>query len=616
MPLYESAAATQDLVSVYVAEVAPSLAAKAWASLPEDSQRLLRRGLFLDWFDLLTLTAELTGPARLPEGLPNPSSKAAYASKFLFFRYTLGVDAAAVRGLASALLPSAVPPPSYASDANADASTNTHRDGEVHGGAAPRVRPLVLWLCVGTLLRVVSECLGDVLTHVGHSLQQHAQMAAEEAAAAAVANNTANSNSENCNSGGGEHDSNTDVSTAAAAAGCPGLDLDGYLDRLALHRPHSAGVHRCPPQARMRPKRMRIRLLPYEAFPSVFRCLPTPARAATARATQMEERRQHRHRGARTTTSSSGSNSQVDVVGGSSATAAALLESPFAAVLGQSPLAAKHVERATAALEWSTAVLAESLRMVQGLPRPSLPVGSFPLVPPTGNVAVCLDGVGHTSDTSARRVGAGDDGVLSESGTIVVAQQRAALCDRYVRSRVQLLVDSAFTHIPWGELESAIEPLFSLGSGDTSEVERSKYSEEAELFAMALAEESLDGPSCDDCAGTPTVSSHQEEDGSEKGVGAEDEHEGVATATAEEEEEEADGEVEEEEAVLTEAELQMRAAMTGLQVALEGFHIVLADVLDAHERFFGPSDTTTTTTTTGGGASVSRSGAGDGQTMH
>ncbi|KEG05560.1 hypothetical protein DQ04_20501000, partial [Trypanosoma grayi] len=106
--LYRDSAWCQSFFTDYIRDAAPFLTDKVWSRLPEHVQRLARRKLFLDLTDLLSLAVELHG-GRLPHNLPNAASSAAYASKYLFLRYTLLVDEALMKEYATELAEAAGP---------------------------------------------------------------------------------------------------------------------------------------------------------------------------------------------------------------------------------------------------------------------------------------------------------------------------------------------------------------------------------------------------------------------------------------------------------------------------------------------------------------------------
>ncbi|RNF19972.1 uncharacterized protein Tco025E_03938 [Trypanosoma conorhini] len=384
LALYRDATQCRMFFADYVADAAPFLVDRVWSRLPEHVRRLTRRRLFLDLTDLLSLAVELHG-WRMPNNLPNPASSAVYAAKYLFLRYTLMLDEAAmaeyVSCMSGAALPSASPPASSsaAGTASSLAATNpitTTIEGE-EGEEGACTKPLVLWLCVSLLVRLTAEALGDVLRHVEASMRQHVQLAKEYEAAAA------------------QGDSRLQRLRAET-------DLQRYLDRIALSRPCQR-VYQCI--GRQKPRKMRLRLIPLEAFPEIFRHTRLPFEAETRQALISTARQR----------------------------ATARAESPLAAVLAGSALAEKHIQRACGALDWATMMLTHCASVVR---RAAAPVKR-------------LQRVGATAQPNSP--------ASPSAFAFDAADSRFGLCEAHVRARVQGDLDCLFTHIPWQGLEEQLQ---------------------------------------------------------------------------------------------------------------------------------------------------------------
>lgn len=458
------------LMREYVDDAAPFLAPKVWARLPEQCRGLAKNGHALDWIDLLGLALEVTGAERLPARLPNPVTEEAYACRLFFLQYTLGLDGAAVSAVARALA-------SVGDEEQAQASY-VDSDGELLN------KPLILWSAASLLVRLTAEALGDVLDYVSCSLHEHAARAAED-------------------------EEGRRPATEAERA-----DLEEYLDRLALARPR---VTPCPPlMGRRREKRMRVRLLPFDAFPTVSRCLPTPFAGETRHALRVEqERRRSRQSAAALVTT--GDRHQ--------------LESPFATVLERSPAAAKHIDRASAALEWAATVLTQCHRVVGTLP----PRIAVPEVPATAH-----------ADINAN----GENGAPLENAEAIV--RRRARCDALARSRIQHNLDTLFTFIPWADVEkklTAADP----AAGEGKEGEEEPFNANAAMLEDLLSDTAPTSPEEDAAAGT-------------SGGGSDSSHESAS---------------------LTEAEKSTRQRLEELNARLSAFELAVADLLDTHERYFG-----------------------------
>ncbi|KAG5477007.1 hypothetical protein LSCM1_05341 [Leishmania martiniquensis] len=544
--LYTEAALTDALLSHYLADAAPFLVAKVWARLPEQSRRLLNRGYFLDWFDLMRLAIAASGPQRLPERLPNAVSEAPYAAKYLFFRYTLGLKEDVLRALVDhlrGLETSRGPTLQQRSDSQANcqhtlgAASNNYRSGYtappyfVDDVKEEVEKPLVLWLCAAMLVRIVAESLGDVVRHVGNSLHQHADLAAEQA--------------------GAQREESLGYQQHGPRHRADGSDLAPAP--LSLHQPYprfSNGAYQ--QMGCRRPKRVRVRLLPFEAFPRVSQCFSCPFSAVTERA---EAREHERHRRQRWQHECSSSRSGGATDRGDDTRAVALrdsvdasshagvqgqrneVESAFASALADSPLMAKHIERACAALLWSTTVLRSCHRLVRDLPLVRPP--PLPFLMQNGFTDDAAAVFLNAPAAQVHRRSNGDEWARESTAM----EMRQALCYRFVHSSVQQHMDALFAFIPWAEMESAWEPQRTTvvdAAGDAAADD-----------AASLTAAALEAVLVEDGAGLAQ--------GSESASSA---------------------------ALLSEAEQCARATMRELRERLEEFQVAVADMLEAHEAFF------------------------------
>lgn len=556
--LYTEAALADALLSHYLDDAAPFLVAKVWSRLPEQSHRLLNRGYFLDWFDLMSLAIAASGPQRLPERLPNAVSEAPYAAKYLFFRYTLGLKEDVLRALADHLrgfttsTDSTLQQPRN-SPADYPHTLPTASSTSSSGHAAPLhfvdevkeevYKPLLLWLCAALLVRIVAESLGDVVRHVGNSLHQHAALAAEQAEAQC----TQHENSLVCQQHRlGDPDSGSDPASAP----------------LGLHQPYprfSNGAYQ--QMGCRRPKRVRVRLLPFEAFPRVSQCFSCPFAAVTEKAEAQERRRRRRHGesqgfftsydGGATARGNDAHTVTLSSTSDASSSAGERkplkeVESTFASVLADSPFMAKHIERACAALVWSTMVLRSCHALVRDLPL----VHPHPLTVsmPSDNTDGAAAASSRGSAAPLHHEDSGDEWA-HESAAMEVRQ---ALCYRFVRSSVQQHIDALFAFIPWAEMESAWEPVLTT---DVKPAEETSVRDAAGAAvadnATSLTAAALEAVLMEDSVGSAQAS--------------------ASTEPA---------------ATLSEAEQRARATMEGLRERLEEFQVAVAELLEAHETSF------------------------------
>ncbi|AIN99002.1 hypothetical protein LPMP_251390 [Leishmania panamensis] len=556
--LYTEAELTDALLSHYLDDAAPFLVAKVWSRLPEQSSRLLNRGYFLDWFDLMRLAIAANGPQCLPERLPNGVSEAPYAAKYLFFRYTLGLTEDVLRALvdhlrgletSTELMLQQVrdsgarhqhPLPAESSTSSSSHAASPHFVDE---GKEEVDKPLVLWLCVALLVRIVAECLGDVVRHVGDSLHQHTALAAEQAEAQyAQHKDTLQCQQHRLR----DRDSGSDSTSTP----------------LGLHQPYprfSNGAYQ--QMGCRRPKRVRVRLLPFEAFPRVSQCFSCPFAAVTKKAEAQEHQRHRRHgkpqdcfsahdwgAAARRCDTRGVAMSDSSVVSNRAGEKGQLneVESTFASVLADSPLMAKHIERACAALVWSTMVLRSCHALVRNLPlvRPP-PLGlSMPSNNPKGAAA--------TSESASAAQLHHDRNGDEWARASAAMEARQALCYRFVRSSVQQHIDALFAFIPWGEMESTWEPVLTTrintaeGTSAHDAVDTAVADDATSLTAAALEAVLME----DDVESAQASAS-------------------MASA-----------------ATLSEAEQRARATMGELRERLEEFQVAVADLLEAHETSF------------------------------
>lgn len=601
--LYTDATLTSSMLSQYLSDAAPFLIGKVWARLPEQSRHLLQRGFFLDWFDLVRLAIAASGPHGLPERLPNATTEAPYAAKHFFFHHTLGLKADVLAAMVAALRGAAIP---AASSPLAPPHTSTcadhhhlHRhtmpdgvaqDGTDDGarkstsvsvtGAPPHFvddvkeevdKPLILWLCASLLVRIVAEALGDVVRHVGDLLHQHAALAAERADA---------HDADAIHDGGAERSGALSLSPLDVDE----IDSKGEATSHEVCRPYprfSSGAYQ--QMGCRRPKQVRVRLLPFEAFPRVAQCFSCPYASVTEKVEARERQRRARASAARRKSHGShrGKERHVEHAISSLSSLATsegalsthspvaeakagrrVMQSTFAAVLAESPRMVRQIERTCAALRWSTNVLQSCCALVRDLPASAPPpVSVTPARRSTGGPTAARalrDAASATAATAAavkRQAREEDDEWARET---VAMEVRHALCYRHVRSAVQTHMDALFTFLPWAELEAQWEPM--LTTGDEAE------SEGAETESTAAAAEG----GCDDSFSAEALVALLAEDD----LGGADKKSEEATAGS---------------APLSETEQRARAMMEELRECLEEFQVAVADVLEAHERFFGAS---------------------------
>ncbi|KPI87261.1 hypothetical protein ABL78_3656 [Leptomonas seymouri] len=542
--LYTEAALTDSMLARYVSDTAPFLVGKVWGRLPEQSRHLLQRGYVLDWFDLMRLTIAASGPQRLPQRLPNPVTEAPYAAKYLFFHHTLGLKKSVLQAMVAAMRDGWSA--STASSPTADSSTE--RRGYQHtiptmdgSGSRPAPfsgasshfidevkeeagSPLILWLCAALLVRIVAESLGDVVRHVGDLLYQHAALAAERA------------------------EKQEEQSLHKDSPPSPLHELCYPYPRFSNGAYQQIGCRK--------PKRVRVRLLPFEAFPRVAQCFSCPYAAVTEKVVAQERRRNNRMRqkqhsngneckGGHSMFSSPATSSRGSALSTLPHPGRREMQSAFAAVLAESPFMVKEIERACAALKWSTDVLQACRELVRDIP----------VVPPPPVFVSCARAAtaAAPSAPASKRVREAGDEWARET---VAMEVRHALCYRYVRSAVQLHMDALFVYLPWAEMEAEWEPMLTAGGSDsvadTTGSEASPAADAsgddtiftADALVALLAEDSVVEEKL-----TPSDSS--------------------AAPFA-----------------LSEAEQRARAMMEELRECLEEFQVAVADVLEAHERFF------------------------------
>ncbi|KAH8605605.1 hypothetical protein ERJ75_001593600 [Trypanosoma vivax] len=324
----------------------------------------------------------------LPCNLPNAASSAAYASKYLFLRYTLQMDEAFMEQFTSSLTEAICGKSSHLSFAHLVAQCNAQagQQGqlEVEGGEMV-VQSLVTWLCASFLVRITAEALGDVLRHVEASLKEHMQLAMR------------------CTAGAAQGDSRQEWLKVEK-------DLQLFLDRIALVRPRHS-VYQCI--GRRPPRRLRLRVIPFEAFPEIYRRmrLPFEAEAKQADACTAKPRR--------TSTARSGRS--------------------MASVVASSAIAQKHIDRACSALDWASMVLTHCTTFLRHLPVEA-PQSQPPGPSSPHNAPVVIPSASSPFYSGA----AGDN---------------FARCEALVRSRVQNDVDSLFRYISWNELEEQLQSL-------------------------------------------------------------------------------------------------------------------------------------------------------------
>nr|CCC89627.1 unnamed protein product [Trypanosoma congolense IL3000] len=390
--LYRDSTRCHMFFAEYVSDAAAFLVEKVWSRLPDQVQRLTRRSLFLDTIDILRLAVEKNGWV-MPRNLPNPASSATYASKYLFLRYTVQLDETTmtecVRCMSSKTTPSLPhgllnnvvmqqPPPPL-----------QHCWSEKAGGTG--VAPLVIWLCASFLTRITAEALGDVLRHTEASLKHHLRLVKDYQSAAARGKNT--------------------LERLKAET-----DLQRYLDSISLSRPRHC-VYQCI--GRRHPKKMRLRVIPLEAFPTIFRHTRLPFESESRQA-HLSATRWH-------------GVSDYD-------------DSTFGSVIAQSALAQKHIERASSALDWASMMLVHCTQMAKQALEYSV-----------------------TSEASHSK---GTFSPFSSAQLLpheIAMSTRFAWCEALVRSRVQNDIDCIFLHIPWCELEGHLKPLSQLVRADGGE---------------------------------------------------------------------------------------------------------------------------------------------------
>ncbi|CAD2217310.1 hypothetical protein, conserved [Angomonas deanei] len=411
--LYSDPELASAMFAEYAAEVTPRLVEKVWSRLPEHSSRLLHYGYYLDWIDLLSLAVEVTGYNNLPENLPNPVSEEPYAAKYFFLRYTLNMDGNALAPFVRALQKTSAAAAKESGYVGEDTETVT--------------RPLIQWLSASLLVRLVAEALGDLLSHVAESLLRHAQLALEESEQALARRE-------------------------ATPSGNPTeVDIDAYLDRLSLRRPFIVPSYQLI--GRTRPKLIRLRLLPFESFPAITRCLPTPFAHITREVT-------HRERDRRTQTTES----QQKALQEEDHYNQSLVESPFATVLSHSEDLRRHLQRATAALDWSREMLEQVRELVRDLP----PLPQVMKVSDDVTKVPMLFGLEEEEGKAATAK------APKEGETTEYRRQLFALC--YTQSKVQANMDSLFHHVEWSRLENDLLPAL-----EVNEVESTNGGEEENL---------------------------------------------------------------------------------------------------------------------------------------
>ncbi|KPA79604.1 putative mitochondrial hypothetical protein [Leptomonas pyrrhocoris] len=550
--LYTEAALTDSMLAQYVRDAAPFLVGKIWGRLPEQSRHLLQRGYFLDWFDLMRLAVAASGPQRLPQRLPNPVSEAPFAAKYLFFHHTLGLKKRVLRAMVAAMRAGSNGNAASSPAVESPSERNPHqhtipavdgRDGKSapFRGASPHFvdevkeevdTPLILWLCASLLVRIVAESLGDVVRHVGDLLYQHAALAAERA----------------------EEHEDEGRSFNKETPPSPSHKLYHPYPRF------SKGVHQkigC-----RKPKHVRVRLLPFEAFPHVAKCFSCPYASVTEKVEAQERRRHDRLRQKQLSTSNSecrrhhaASASLATPPRGNAAETVSQsgrteMQSAFATVLAESPPMGQQVKRACAALKWSTAVLQACRALVRGLP-------VVPPPPVSVSCARAASSAAAAPSVSAAKRTRREAEADEWARETVSMEVRHALCYRYVRSAVRLHMDALFVFIPWEEMAAQWEPMLTAGSSagaaDTTGSDVSRTNEESSdgaTFTADALEALLSGNSV-----------KKEEDPTPSDSGAAP-------------------------APLSEAEQRSRAMMEELREGLEEFQVAVADVLEAHERFF------------------------------
>lgn len=536
--LYTDASLSDAFLANFIRDTAPFLSTKVWSRLPEHSRHLLSARLYLDWFDLLSIAVAMSGPQQLPSRLPNPASEAPYAAKYLFLRYSLELNDETMKRMARAMRDIGLDETVSSMERTEQlglcgAGTGLEKPSSERKAEVTVDHSLVLWMCASLLIRVVAEALGDVVRHVGDSLHQQAAIASEQAEQhLRHGRPEVNGTVLGFTSRYGPVTKGGPTTTATD-------ELARYLDELQLHRPYGCFSSGCYQQmGRRRPRKVRVRLLPFEAFPRVSHCFSCPFAAATEKAEASERHRRQRFGGNCALQLNNGACQEEEDRG---------LESPFSRLVATSPLVQKHMERATAALQWSTMVLQQCHYMIRGLSAP----------PPIPALEHQRRQRAQSSDGHLRL-----NGERSSTSAATVAERRHALCYYHVRSKVQMQMDCLFSYIPWGVMEEQWEPILR-GSSETTGEEVSLTPDDVSTaleWTPAALEESLMEELCED-GGDARKEDHQ----------------------------------------LTKAEQQTREMVEALREQLEQFQVAVADMLEAHERFFqhdSPSASPPTVTTT------------------
>lgn len=401
--LYRDSRHSQMFFAGYIGDAAPFLVERVWSRLPEHAQRLCRRRLFLDFIDLLALAVEMNG-WRFPCNLPNPASSATYASKYLFLRYTLQLDEAMMTEYVRCVADATFSAPQTELYTNVGGQQQNSRQLIASrcdpDDSETLFTPLITWLCVSFLARVTAEAVGDVLRHTEISLKQHMKLAKDYQSAAARGKSK--------------------LQRLKAER-----DLQQFLDSIALVRPRHH-VYQCI--GRRHPRKMRLRVIPLEAFPAISRHTGLPFGSASRHAHLSAERR-------------CGSFEHDDWT--------------FEAVVARSALARKHIERAKDALDWAAMMLTNCAVIARHIPTPAK------------RLEAC--GPKHTFVFPA---------ASHLPSSIDAASNRLAWCEALVRSRVQEDIDSLFLHIPWCELEEQLQPFLD-SEGKTNGIESKEGTQRA-----------------------------------------------------------------------------------------------------------------------------------------
>lgn len=544
-PLYNDAALTASMLSDFVHDAAPFLVQKVWSRLPESARYLAHHGCLLDWLDGLSLAVEMAGTGAMPSHLPNPSSHAPDAAKYLFLRHVLHMDDSLVAALRAQL---------HRSDEGMSCS-----EPAAAAAAAARQRDAharVVWLCASLLVRLVAESVGDVLRHASHVLHScvHALMqeaeqrlaemgsdgvsnerrtrarlsrgepAAAETHSLRQARHMSDAHSRKEKEENDKNDRPAESSRACDACAHDGdalateeeaadmhlcgeseaTDIHKRLDALSLSPVmHLAGSYQLI--GRRRPKRMRVRLVPFEAFPHIARCQPPPFLPITQRvhARRWRERRR------------------------AYARQRARLRAPLVALLAESPPRLTQVERVQAALQWGTMVLRHATELVQSL-----------------RVSTASHDEGQAKgDCASIHRGARDElSVMmgtwqSEHG----AAAAEALSWRHVCSRVEWNMDAVFRFIVWDDVDEQLQPLLQSAG------------EAVGACAPGAIRES--------CGTAETRA--MDEQRNDDGYGGGDEP-----------------------CAVTEAERRARRCVSQLHDDVLAFEVAVADILDEHELYF------------------------------